>query len=201
MRIRLPCNSAVLSEARLYAIESSSHTMDYKGWEDQHNKLKRLTYGKFAQLWVYEYCRVNGIPCQKDVSGPMEPDNKDLVVCGEDMDVKASTIMPLLGQVSPGMYGKKEGFYCFVYTDESCSFVQPVGVITCVDYMAHSKEVMAGDLIPNTTIKQRFGRSRFLQKGSPIVSFFEFMEEAKAGRISQYLPKPQPIHELSDCPF
>lgn len=189
MRFRFPCSTAVLSEARLYAIESSQHTMDYDGWKDQHNKMERLTYGKFAQLWVYEFCRVNSIDCQKDKSSPAIADEKDLVICGECVDVKSSTWAPLLGQISPGMYSKNSGFYCFIYTDAECSFVMPAGVISCAGYMANSLEIKSGETIPNTTMKQRFSSSRFLQKGSPIVPFFEFMEEAKTGNIGRFLPE------------
>lgn len=192
MRLAVPCSSVILSEARLYAIESNTHTMDYEGWKDQHNKLKRLTYGKFAQLWVYEFCRINGIPCEKDNSGPTEPDNKDLVICGFDVDVKASTIGALVGQISPGMYDKSEGFYCFARTNESCSFILPIGFLHCSLFMQHSTEVKKDERIPNTRIVQRFSSSRFLNKGAPVVPFFEFMSDAKAGRIEEHVPqKPQ----------
>jgi hypothetical protein len=202
MRVRIPCSSAILSEARLYAIESRDHTMDYDGWKDQHHKLRRLTYGKFAQLWVYEFCRINDIECLKDGSSPKEADRTDLTVCGFEMDVKASTIPAILGQISPGMYGKSEGFYCFILTNEDCGFVMPAGVVSCADYMRHSIEVKKDEIIPNTNIRQRFGRSRFLQAGSPIVPFFDFMDSAKRGDISRYLPPPlSSIEETNDCPF
>ena len=191
MRLAVPCSSAILSEARLYAIESNTHTMDYEGWKDQHNKLRRLTYGKFAQLWVYEFCRVNGIRCEKDKSGPTEPDNKDLVICGLDVDVKASTIGALVGQISPGMYNKSDGFYCFARTNETCSFILPIGFLHCSLFIPNSIEVRQGETIPHTTIVQRFRSSRFLSKGAPVVPFFEFMADAKAGEIEKHIPLPR----------
>ena len=191
MRFRIPCSTAVLSEARLYAIESSSHTMDYDGWKDQHNKLERLTYGKYAQLWVHEWCRINGIPCVKDKSSPKEPDDNDLTICEHQIDVKASVIPQLLGQISPGMYRRSDGFYCFILTDKQCSFVMPAGFIHCSLFLPFSEEVEQGKKIPGTEIVQRFGRSRFLNKGAPVVPFFEFMADARAGALSKHIPEIQ----------
>lgn len=187
MRFRIPCITSILSEARLYAIESSGHTMDYEGWKDQHNKLERLTYGKYAQLWVGEFCRINGIDFVKDKSSPNEPDDNDLTICGHQIDVKSSVHPKLLGQISPGMYQRHNGFYCFILTDRQCSFVMPVGFIHCSLFLPFSQEVRKDQEIPGTNIVQRFGRSRFLQPGAPVVPFFDFMTDARAGEISNHI--------------
>lgn len=188
MMWKIPCSSAVLSEARLYAIESSSHTMDYQGWEDQHHKLHRLTYGKFAQLWVYEFCRVNGIDCKKDTSGPKQPDDKDLIIGGHDVDVKTSINPKLLGQISPGMYRKQEGFFCFLLTDNSCTFVMPRGFLHCSHFESHSEEIKKGEIIPGTNLPQRFGTSRFLKRGAPVVGFYDFMADAINNDLRKHIP-------------
>lgn len=185
---RIPCSSAVLSEARLYAIESSGWTLDYQGWEDQHHKMHRLTYGKFAQLWVYEFCRINGIDCQKDTSDPKQPDDRDLIICGHDVDVKTSINPKLLGQISPGMYRKTSGFFCFVLTDTGCTFIMPRGFLHCSHFESHSDEVKKGDIIPGTGLQQRFGSSRFLRRGAPVVGFYDFMADAKNGGLQKHIP-------------
>lgn len=188
MRWRIPLNTSILSEARLYAMESASHTMDYSGWEDQYKKLERLTYGKFAQLWVYELCRINGVECKKDKSPPTEPDDSDLEICGFSVDVKASTSPNLIGQVSPGVYGRSNDFYCFALTDKDCSYIEVPGVISCADYRKHAIRVPNGEIIPGTNIKQRFGTSYFLPKeGGLMIPFFRFMNAAKEGRLDQIL--------------
>lgn len=198
---RIPCSSAVLSEARLYAIESYNHTMNYKGWEDQHNKMERLTYGKFAQLWVYEYCILNGIECEKDDSSPLTPDKKDLTICGINVDVKSSVRPEFLGQISPGMYNKDDGFYCFLLTDHDCTFIQPRGFISCADYMRHSIEVKKGDAIPGTDVVQRFGSSRFLRKKGVVTQFHEFMRDAANNDIAKHLHPFSKEHQFTDVPF
>ena len=186
MQWKIPYSSATLSEARLYAIESSEHTLDYHGWEDGHFKLQRLTYGKFAQLWVYEFCRLNGINCQKDRSGPQKPDDKDLVIRGHDVDVKTSINPKLIGQISPGMYHKNDGFYCFTLTDKACSFILPIGFMHCADFIHFSHEVKKGEVIPGTDVVQRFGNSRFLNQNSGLIDFYTFMAEAKNGNLNNY---------------
>lgn len=186
-RPRIPCSSLLLTEARLYALESKNFTMDYRGWQDQHNKLERLTYGKFAQLWVYEYCRLNGIPCEKDTSSHRDPDDKDLTISGHDIDVKASIIPSLVGQISPGVYKREGGFYCFMITDRDCSFIRPIGFLSKAKFMEHSSEVKKGEVIPGTNIKQRFGSSRFVSPGAPVIDFFKFMDDARLMQLDRYL--------------
>ena len=143
--IRYPITSALLSEARLYAQESYGHTMDYQGWKDQKLKLARLTYGKFGQLWVAEFCRANGISHEKDTSSPYVADDRDLSIYGHSIDVKTTINRDFLGQVSPGVINKPCDYFCFVVTDVQCSFVEPVGFMDCDTYRSVAVQVKEGE--------------------------------------------------------
>lgn len=99
MLVTYPVSSSILIEARLYCQDSIQHTMDYKGWKDQHEKQSRITYGKFGQLWVAEFCRLNNIPYRKDKSPPKEADDVDLFIFDRSVDVKTTVFMDLVGQV------------------------------------------------------------------------------------------------------
>lgn len=182
--IRYPITSTLLSEARLYARESFGHTMDYQGWQDQKLKLARLTYGKFGQLWVAEFCRVNGIQYEKDTSSPYVADDRDLSIFGHSIDVKTTINRDFLGQVSPGVINKPCDYFCFIVTDMQCSFVEPLGFIECDAYRAIAVEVKEGQLIPGTNTRQRFGTSFFLPRLAPVTPFVQFLlrlrEAAKA---------------------
>lgn len=182
--IRYPIASTLLSEARLYARESFGHTMDYQGWQDQKLKLARLTYGKFGQLWVAEFCRVNGIQYEKDTSSPYVADDRDLSIFGHSIDVKTTINRDFLGQVSPGVINKPCDYFCFIVTDMQCSFVEPLGFIDCDAYRAIAVEVKEGQLIPGTNTRQRFGTSFFLPRLAPVTPFVQFLlrlrEAAKA---------------------
>lgn len=173
--IRYPITSTLLSEARLYARESFGHTMDYQGWQDQKLKLARLTYGKFGQLWVAEFCRVNGIQYEKDTSSPYVADDRDLSIFGHSIDVKTTINRDFLGQVSPGVINKPCDYFCFIVTDMQCSFVEPLGFIDCDAYRAIAVEVKEGQLIPGTNTRQRFGTSFFLPRLAPVTPFVQFL--------------------------
>lgn len=182
-QIRYPLSSALLSEARLYAIESFPHTLNYKGWKDQKLKLARLTYGKFGQLWVTEFCRANGIECEKDTSSPYVPDDLDLTIYGHTIDVKTTINRDFLGQVSPGVINKPCDYFCFVVTDIACSFVEPIGFMDCDTYRSVAVEVKEGQCIPGTNTAQRFGTSFFLPKPAPIIPFVKFIRDMRAAAM------------------
>ena len=177
--IRYPITSALLSEARLYAQESYGHTMDYQGWQDQKLKLARLTYGKFGQLWVAEFCRANSIECVKDTSSPYVADDRDLSIYGHSVDVKTTVNRNLLGQVSPGVINKPCDYFCFLMTDSNCSFVEPIGFMDCDTYRAVAVEVKEGQTIPGTSLVQRFSTSFFLPRPAPIVPFVQFLKHLR----------------------
>lgn len=178
--VRYPIHSGVLSEARLYAQESYRHTMDYDGWKDQKLKMARLTYGKFGQLWVTEFCRANAIDCVKDTSSPYVPDDVDLTICGHSIDVKTTINRAYLGQVSPGVINKPCDYFCFLVTDQQCSFVEPIGFIDSDTYRAIAVEVKEGQLVPGTNQKQRFGTSFFLPVGAQFVPFVQFVRRLQS---------------------
>lgn len=186
--IRYPITSALLSEARLYAQESYGHTMDYQGWQDQKLKLARLTYGKFGQLWVSEFCRANGITHEKDTSSPYVADDRDLSIYGHSIDVKTTINRDFLGQVSPGVINKPCDYFCFLVTDVQCSFVEPIGFMDCDTYRTVSVQVREGELIPGTRTRQRFGTSFFLPAQAPVIPFVQFLTRmrsaVKAGRAA-----------------
>ena len=180
--IRYPITSALLAEARLYAQESYGHTFDYQGWEkpDQKQKMARLTYGKFGQLWVAEFCRANGLPCEKDTSSPYVADDRDLTIYGHSIDVKTTVNRNFLGQVSPGVINKPCDYFCFLVTDLKCSFVEPIGFMDCDTYRSVAIEVKEGETIPGTTMQQRFGTSFFLPRPAPVVPFVQFLKHLRA---------------------
>ena len=173
--IRYPITSALLSEARLYAQESYGHTMDYQGWKDQHLKMARMTYGKFGQLWVAEFCRANNLQYQKDTSSPYVADDRDLTIYGHSIDVKTTINRDFLGQVSPGVINKPCDYFCFIVTDKECSFVEPIGFIDCETYRSIAVEIKEGQTIPGTKTFQRFGTSFFLPRPAPVVPFVAFL--------------------------
>lgn len=187
MIVHYPLTTKLLTEARLYATDSIQHTMDYEGWKDQHKKRERIVYGNFGQLWVAEFCRINGIPFQKDRSSPETPDNFDLIAHGYKIDVKTSIHNDLVGQVSPGVINKELDFFCFMLTDRMCSFIAPFGLISADEYRAIAVEVNNGETIPGTALKQRFGRSYFLPPGAELMPFVQFMRnQGRAkGRVIQ----------------
>ena len=135
MIVHYPLTTNLLTEARLYATDSIQHTMDYEGWQDQHKKRERIVYGNFGQLWVAEFCRINGIPCQKDRSSPERADDYDLIAHGFKIDVKTSIHKDLVGQVSPGVINKPVDYFCFMLTDRLCSYIAPYGLIAADEYV------------------------------------------------------------------
>lgn len=192
MQVSYPVSTKVLTEARLYAQDSIQHTMDYKGWEDQHQKQDRITYGKFGQLWVSEFCRLNNIPHEKDRSSPMQADDLDLIIFDKVIDVKTTVFSSLVGQVSPGVINKPCDEYCFLVTDKQCSFVTPIGFVSRSDYKTHSVYVAKGEVIPGTNLRQKFNDgSYFLPPNSPVLRPFVselliFMNNKKEGKKQDF---------------
>lgn len=173
MHVSYPVTSSLLTEARLYCQDSIQHTMDYEGWDDQHEKQARITYGKFGQLWVAEFCRLNGIPHSKDRSSPKYADDLDLMIHNKRVDVKTTVYKDLVGQISPGVINKDCDEYCFVVTDKQCTFVTPIGFVSKQEYKEHCIFVKQGEVIPGTTLTQRFrGGSYFIQANTKVLRPF-----------------------------
>ncbi len=200
MNVRYPVSTAVINEARLYAQDSIQHTMDYKGWEDQHVKMERITYGKFAQLWVCEFCKLNGIPYKKDQSSPKEADDVDLFIYDKKIDVKSSISDNMIGQVSPGVINKECDEYCFIVTNKQCEFVMPVGFVSHRDYKDNAVFVKKGEQIPGTNQIQRFGYgSYFLPKNSLVLRpFVQTLMKDCLGVKSAKIPFPIALVDSSD---
>lgn len=191
MIVHYPMTTNLLTEARLYATDSIQHTMDYEGWKDQHQKRERIVYGNFGQLWVAEFCRLNGIPYQKDRSSPERPDDFDLIAHGFKIDVKTSVCKDLVGQVSPGVINKPVDYFCFMLTDKLCTYIAPYGLIAADDYRRIAVEVKQGEIIPGTTRSQRFSKSYFLPPDAELMPFVQFMRSQ--GRAKSRVIQPSTI--------
>lgn len=198
--VHYPFSSAIFNEARIYAYDSIGHTLDYQGWGDQHRKMERITHGKFGQLWVTEFLRLNGIPFEKDTSSPEVPDDYDLIAFGYRIDVKTSIKRDLVGQVNAAVVDKTD-FFCFVLTDALCSYVAPYGFISRDDYLEAAILVKQGEMIPGTALRQRFPKSYFLPPDAKLMPFVQFVRQQ--GKAKPRVIRPttivegQSIEELS----
>jgi|GEM_PF-4867400 len=166
--MKYPINTAMLTEARMYARESIENTADYEGWKDQHRKMERIVSGTFVQLWLCEYCRLNDIPHKADRSSPYVADSWDLKIAGFNIDCKSSYIDGLEGQITKHHDDKNNiiNAYCFFRTDRTLSYVEPLGVISKRKVHDNSLIVKEGDIIPGTKFTQRFGYSYFVNIAS-----------------------------------
>lgn len=163
--MKFPANTTALIEAKMYAIESITHTMDYEGWGDAHAKAVRIMTGNYCQLWLAEFCELNGITCQKDRSSPYIADKGDATINEWVVDSKASLTEGLEGQISPH-HDKQSGidFYVFFSTDRDFSFIEPLGFIHTSDVVSSSIRVEQGEKIPGTNFIQRFQYSYFVKR-------------------------------------
>lgn len=190
--MKIPANSALLMEAKAYALESAAHTFDYKGWTDKHAKLSRLTHGKWAQLWLGELCRLNGYEYEKDASSPYVHDNSDLLINGWAIDCKVSTRNGLEGQISPH-YKKQNGqvqFYAFFRSDTRITFIEPLGFLHYSRVEACSDLVREGEIIPGTSYVQRFAQSYFVRQDE-LLRFYK--------HITWMAKNPRHEWEASQC--
>lgn len=200
MNVCYPVSTSLITEARLYANDSIQHTMDYHGWSDQHQKQERITYGKFGQLWVAEFCKLNGIDHKKDRSSPKVADDLDLLIRGRKIDVKTTVSNSFVGQVSPGVIDKECDDYCFLITDKQCSYVKPIGFVSKGDYIEHANCVEEGDIMPGTSVRQRFSRSYFLPADSIVLQ--PFVQYLFKGPLNNKKPFPVVLvdaSEMMDC--
>lgn len=161
--MKFPCNPRVLIEAWAYARESLAHTFNYQGWRDGHRKAQRIATGKFAQLWLAEFCRLNNIPCAPDRSSPYVADAGDLTINGWVIDCKVSVVHGLEGQISPRHERESNvDYYAFFRSDKELSFIEPLGFVRFSDVKARAVVVSKGEKIPGTSVVQRFDRSYFI---------------------------------------
>lgn len=160
---RYPANPSQLIEARAYALASLDHTFDYDGFKDGHKKMGRIFTGKYAQLWLCEFCRLNEIPHKKDTSSPMISDDEDLSICGYSIDCKVSVIDGMWPQVTTISDTSGADVYFFFRCDERLDYIQPIGAIGKPRFLSERVEITKGFDIPGTTkIKQRFSKSYFI---------------------------------------
>ena len=175
-----PVSTAIITEARMYAVESINHTMDYSGWDDGHEKTMRITIGKFSQLWLCEVCHLNMIPYEKDTSSPYMPDQRDLTINGWAVDCKATVSDGLEGQVGPGHDKKNNSIdlYAFFRTGRNMEFIEPLGFVWARDLLTVAKKISQGERIPGTNIDQRFRYSYFVPL-SNMDGFFKTLNSLK----------------------
>lgn len=181
--MKYPTNTKAIIEARMYAIESISHTYDYDGWNDGYEKSARIITGKFCQLWLVEYCRLNGIPHVKDTSSPYIHDNGDLLINGWNIDCKASINANFKCQISPH-FDKDVSidYYAFFMTDKRYSYIEPLGFIQKSEVINCSSKIMNGEKIPNTNIIQKFGEYSYfvdIDKVTPFDVGIRFLSRKK----------------------
>ena len=180
MQVIYPVSTDIITDAKVYATESINYTMDYEGFEnrcekDLQKKMERIVYGKFGQLWVAEFCRLNGVNCKSDKSSPYVPDKSDLEIDSLKIDVKVSVIKHLVGQVSPGAVKADYDYFCFMLVDRDCKWVCPYGFISCEDFRRVMVEVERGQKIPGTNIVQKFMASYFLPENPHLIPFVSFL--------------------------
>jgi hypothetical protein len=175
--MKLPIASTILSAARLYAIETADHTVNYEGWNendiaDTFRKLERITLGRFGQLWFYEFCQLNGIPSEEDKTNPLISDKTDVRVCGFDVDVKISKIADMPCQISPGVLDKSQ-IYLFLGCDERLTYIEPKGFISRLKIKENSVFIKHGEKIPNTNFIQKFKAGSYFISNKELKPFFE----------------------------
>lgn len=192
--MKLPMTSSLLTEARLYALESTQFTFDYDGWNQQNEasaaaKLERITIGRYGQLWLAEFCKINGIPYEKDLSSPFVTDTSDIFIAGRSVDVKTSKMSNLPPQVSPGVVSKSEVF-AFLRTDQSLSFIEPLGFIESDAFLQLARKILYDDLIPGTTFRQRFKEGSYFIEPRHLTPFGRVVRElmkSKSWRKPEYV--------------
>jgi hypothetical protein len=196
--MRYPVSTALLKEAQLYAMASFHHTFNWDSHKGGNAKMQRITVGRFAQVWVQEFCRLNGIPHISDASSSDVSDEFDLQIRGLKVDIKASKHADLLGQVAPGPFRKAESgtYFCFVLADPEGTFVEPWGFIEADDYRKFSYSVKRGEQLPTGHV-QAFSESFFLPPDAPVEPFESFLLGGQQATIP-VIEKPTSIIRHAD---
>jgi hypothetical protein len=186
--VAYPVSTKMLTEARCYAVDSIKHTVNYPGWKDEHKKFERITTGRFGQLWVAEFCKINGIECEQDETPPTENDVSDVTICGSVIDVKTSLYKSFVGQVNGSVIKKPCDYYCFLLTTREFDIVMPYGFVSYEDYKENATKLKEGDIIPGTNIKNRFNETYFLSEKNRVRPFVQFLIEKKSDSYTLDLP-------------
>lgn len=156
-----PDLSSVMLEAGNYANDSIDFTADYSGWEDKSGKHGRIVRGRAIQLWLVEFCKVNGINHIKDISSAEVPDEMDLAICGKPVDCKASVLKGVC-QVTTNISNQSgKMLYFFFETDKELSYIKPLGAVSKNKFKDAAILVKKGDKIPGTDIIQKFGSGSY----------------------------------------
>lgn len=172
--MKYPVNTSMLTEARMYARESCEHTMNYKGWEDAYKKMERIITGKFCQLWLTEFCRVNTIPHVKDSSSPYVADTGDLFINGWNIDCKGTAYNGFEFQISPHLMSQDEiDLYFFFRTSRQFDYVEPLGCIRREQAIEVANHVKKGEEIPGTGKTQSFKDGSYFIDREYLISFQE----------------------------
>lgn len=196
--MRYPVSTALMKEAQLYAMASFHHTFNWDSHKGGNAKLQRITLGRFAQIWVQEFCRLNGVPHVPDTSSSDVADRFDLEIRGVQVDIKASKHQKLVGQVAPGPYHKAEPgtYFCFVLTDPQGTFVDPWGFIEADDYRAWAYSVKRGEQLPTGHV-QAFSESFFLPENAPVEPFERFLL-GEGQELIRWIDSPTSIIRYAD---
>lgn len=176
-----PLGSILIEAARMYALDSHQHTMNYAGWEDEDNtpqKIQRILHGRLAQLWLGEWCRINQVPHVADRSLYTHADGGvDLTILNHPIDVKASFNLP--PQVGSHLREKAGGaeWFAFASLPWDLSWICIDGLIATSDFFQRAQFIPYGQNIPGTQLRQRFqDGSYFLLDRSPLHSLSEIVE-------------------------
>lgn len=174
-----PLSHTQMDLAKLYAIESHTHTANYAGWEGEDGtkrKLRRIKIGRLGQLWFARLLQLNKIACEVDETGPESVDDFDIRLGPTSVDVKTTVDSRFIGQVSPGVRGKNIDFFCFLQVSRRFEWIEFVGWISALGYFDCAAYISQGEVIPNTNIKQLYKEgSYFIERSSlrGIESFFD----------------------------
>jgi hypothetical protein len=174
---KLPCSDSAKNNAESYAVASLNFTHSYAGWENEsgtERQKQRITIGRFGQEWLYEFCKFNQIPCEKDSTSPEENDKYDLIICKKTIDVKTTYHQGLIGQVSPGcIRNEKTSVYCFMLTNKEMEYIEPIGFVSKKVFVEHAQLIPFDAEIRNTGIKQLYKEGSYFIDRDYIKDFYE----------------------------
>jgi len=165
MPVKYPFRIRIIDRAKKYAEQSLRNTHDYGGWKDESQtdrKRQRIMTGRFGQLWVYEFCKLNNIPSEHDNSSVYEADDFDIKIMGYSVDVKTTTVNGICCQVNPALKSKNIDYYCFLKTDKQYSFSEPLGLIEKGEYYKNAILIPNGAKFPGTSIENKYHSGSYI---------------------------------------
>lgn len=179
MSYRYPLLPRLLVEARAYAVESKEHTVTYEGW-DASRFMERATLGKFAQLWLAEFCRLNEISHKADRSSPYEPDKQDLHIHGISVDCKASNMVSMWPQVSVNCDVNPVDAYFFFNISKNMDYIKPLGGLSHSQFIGWRVHVAKGQKIPETNLTQSYSQGSYFVDPKKLLSLDGFLSGAES---------------------